>query len=249
MTNERLRNAISARGLTSVKLAERVAVDPKTVERWIATDRIPHRTHRGAVASVVGIDEAYLWPTAAGAGQRSVDDNELITMYPTRGAVPSGLWLELVKQATTSIDTLMFAGLFLTDGGPEMSDALARKARNGVLVRVLLGDPDSQAVSLRGQEEGIGSDLAARIRIRERYLCEVARTDGVQLRWHDTTLYNSIYRCDENMLVNTHVYGAPASQNPVLHLRRTPTGKVFENYMTSFDRVWESSISTRGESW
>src|SRR6188472_445146 len=84
MTNERLRNAISARGLTSVKLAERVAVDPKTVERWIATDRIPHRTHRGAVASVVGIDEAYLWPTAAGAGQRSVDDNELISMYPTR---------------------------------------------------------------------------------------------------------------------------------------------------------------------
>src|SRR6476661_4699912 len=62
MTNERLRDAISAHGLTSVKLAERVAVDPKTVERWITTDRVPHRNHRGAVASLVGIEETYLWP-------------------------------------------------------------------------------------------------------------------------------------------------------------------------------------------
>jgi len=142
MTNERLRDAISAHGLTSVKLAERVAVDPKTVERWIATDRVPHRTHRGAVASVVGIDESYLWPSIAPSGRvKNADDSELVTLYGTRGSVPGGLWLMLVNQARTSIDTLMFAGLFLTDAGPEISEALARQARSGVRVRIMLGDP------------------------------------------------------------------------------------------------------------
>lgn len=242
MTNERLRDAISAQGLTSVKLAERVAVDPKTVERWIATDRVPHRTHRGAVASVVGTDESYLWPSVARAGRVSTADGvELVTLYPTRGSVPGGLWLALVNHATTSIDTLMFAGLFLTDAGPEMSDALVRQARSGVRVRIMLGDPDSEAVAIRGCEEGIGDGLAARIRIRERYLQDVALTDGVELRWHATTLYNSIYRCDDTMLVNAHVYGAPASQNPVLHLRRSPTGRVFDHYFASFERVWATA--------
>ena len=127
MTNERLRDAISAHGLTSVKLAERVAVDPKTVERWITTDRVPHRNHRGAVASIIGIDESYLWPSVTQAGRASnSEDAELVTMYPTRGSVPGGLWLALVNQATTSIDTLMFAGVkghrFLPTGGHETAD-------------------------------------------------------------------------------------------------------------------------------
>ena len=69
MPNLRLRDAITARGLTCPVVAERVAVDPKTVERWIATDRVPHRTHRGAVASLVGLDESYLWPTLSDAGR------------------------------------------------------------------------------------------------------------------------------------------------------------------------------------
>ena len=93
------------------RLAERVAVDPKTVERWITTDRVPHRNHRGAVASVIGIDESYLWPSVAQAGRvKNVDESELVTMYPTRGSGPSGLWLALVNQPTASIDTLMCPG-------------------------------------------------------------------------------------------------------------------------------------------
>src|SRR5664280_2474665 len=67
MPNERLRDALMSRGLTCAVIAERVEVDPKTVERWIASDRVPRRTHRCAVASLVGIDEGYLWPTALNA--------------------------------------------------------------------------------------------------------------------------------------------------------------------------------------
>jgi hypothetical protein len=61
---------------------------------------------------------------------------------------------------------------------------------------------------------------------------------GVELRLHDTTLYASIYRSDETLLANVHAFGAPAAQNPVLHLRRVPGGRVVDHYLTSFDRVW-----------
>ena len=241
MPNERLRDALTARGLTCAVIAERVEVDQKTVERWIASDRVPRRTHRRAVASLVGIDESYLWPTALNGSRLSPGlDAELVRLYPTRGAVPRELWLALINEASTSIDALMFAGLFLTDTGPELGEALARQARAGVRIRLLLGDPDSETVAIRGREEGIGDGLAARIRISGKYLHDAALRDGVELRWHATTLYNSIYRCDDNMLVNAHVYGAPASQNPVLHLRRVPTGRVFDHYLASFDRVWET---------
>ena len=43
MPNERLRDALTARGLTCAVIAERVEVDQKTVERWIASDRVSRR--------------------------------------------------------------------------------------------------------------------------------------------------------------------------------------------------------------
>jgi hypothetical protein len=64
---------------------------------------------------------------------------------------------------------------------------------------------------------------------------------GVELRFHATTLYNSIYRFDDDMLVNAHVYGAPAAHSPVLHLRRLPGGRLVDHYQASFERVWEQA--------
>ncbi|MEU1543486.1 hypothetical protein ABZ461_36365 [Actinacidiphila glaucinigra] len=106
-------------------------------------------------------------------------------------------------------------------------------------MRILLGDPDSEAVRQRGDEEGIGGDLAARARITRRYLEPTMTTPGVEVRSHDTILYNSIYRFDDDVLVNPHVLGAPAGQNPVLHFRYLPGARTFRHYMRSFDYAWE----------
>jgi hypothetical protein len=46
---------------------------------------------------------------------------------------------------------------------------------------------------------------------------------------------------DDDMLVNAHVYGAPAAHSPVLHLRRLPGGRLFDHYQASFERVWEQA--------
>ncbi|WP_156724719.1 XRE family transcriptional regulator [Streptomyces apocyni] len=238
MTNERLRAAISAKSETVQSLARHVGVDPKSVERWISANRTPHRGHRWKAASVLGVDEVYLWPSVEKRAE-TASTSELITYYPHRGAVPASLWSSLIERATDHVEILVYAGLFLFDGHPDLPDQLAQKAKAGGQVRVLLGDPDSAMVRQRGKEEGIGDDLAARARITRRYLEPATATPGVEFRLHDTILYNSIYRFDDDVLVNPHVLGAPAGQNPVLHFRYIPGGRTFRHYMRSFDYAWE----------
>jgi hypothetical protein len=64
---------------------------------------------------------------------------------------------------------------------------------------------------------------------------------GVEVRLHDTTLYNSIFRFDDDLLVNMHAYGAVAAKSPVMHLRRIAGGRLFPHYMASFERVWDEA--------
>jgi hypothetical protein len=223
-------------------VAAQVGVDPKTVERWIILGRVPHRSHRWATASLLGTDEAYLWPEVMDDTRTQLASAaELVTFYPNRGAVPGGLWHSLIDGATDHVDILVFSGLFLPDGYPEVARVLAAKAEHGAKVRLAFGDPDSEAVRLRGDEERIGDGLAARIRLSLVYLHDAVRAPGVEARFHATTLYNSTYRFDDDMLVNAHVYGAPAAHSPVLHLRRLPGGRLFDHYQASFERVWEQA--------
>ncbi len=242
MANERLRASISANAATIQSVALQVGVDPKTVERWITTDRTPHRTHRWKTATLLGVDEVYLWPSIARQAE-TASASELVTYYPHRGVVPVDLWSSLIDNAVSHVEVLVYAGLFLFDGHPELAERLSRKARSGAQVRILLGDPASDVLRQRGEEEGIGADLAARARMTRRYLEPAMVTPGVEVRLHETILYNSLYRFDEDVLVNPHVLGAPAGQNPVLHFRYIPGGRSFRHYMKSFDYAWERSTS------
>ncbi len=54
-------------------------------------------------------------------------------------------------------------------------------------------------------------------------------------------LYNSIYRFDDEMIVNPHVYGKMASHAPALHLRRLSAGTLFTTYQDSFNAVWAAA--------
>jgi transcriptional regulator with XRE-family HTH domain len=240
--NERLRNSIAAAGLTLNSVAQDVGVDPKTVARWITQDRIPHARHRRAAAALLGAEETYLWPAlVTDKVAQSAAAAELVTLYPYRGAVPGVLWMLLAEAAQHSIDVLAFAGLFLWDGHPDLPALLAAKAKAGTRVRVALGDPYSHALRLRGEEEGIDDALTARVRMSLIYLRQAMETPGVEVRLHGTTLYNSIYRFDDQVLVNSHAYGAAAAQSPVLHIRYLQGGRLFTHYEASFERVWNKA--------
>ncbi|MBF6471658.1 helix-turn-helix transcriptional regulator [Nocardia abscessus] len=69
--NTTLREAILLAGLTPAKLAERVQVDPKTVERWVVQGRRPHPVTRYAVAAQLGKSVADLWPDETASARPS----------------------------------------------------------------------------------------------------------------------------------------------------------------------------------
>jgi lambda repressor-like predicted transcriptional regulator len=242
MTNERLRTALVKAGATPQTLSEHLGVDPKTIERWISKDRVPHRRHRLAAAAHLGVDDVFLWPsTERDPRNQSATRAEFTDLYPNRGAVPTSLWEELIDSATEAIDLLAFAASFLHDSVPNFDQRLIDKARSGVPVRLLFGDPDSAAVRLRGEEERIGDLLSARCRLTWNYYTDALEAPGIEARAHGCTLYASIFRFDDRLLVNPHMYGSPASHSPVHVITRVAGGRLFSNYMTSYERTWSQA--------
>ena len=65
--------------------------------------------------------------------------------------------------------------------------------------------------------------------------------ENIEIRLHRTVLYNSVYRADDQLLVNQHTYGFPAAQAPVFCLSNTGSGDMTALYLESFERVWASS--------
>ena len=241
MSNERLRQAILDAGLSLDDLAAEICMDPKTVERWITRARIPHPGNRAKAARTLGLDESVLWPQLDDARARAVVGSEVVRVYPDRGAVPAGSWYEFISSAREQVDILVYAGLFLLDGRADLPKLLRERAEEGLAIRVLLGDPDSEAVARRGAEEGVGDAMVARIQLSMTYMEPAFDVPGVEVRLHETTLYNSIFRFDDDLLVNMHAYGAVAAKSPVMHVRRIAGGRLFPHYMTSFERVWEEA--------
>ena len=242
MANERLRSALSSVGMTISDLSEQIGVDPKTVERWVLTGRLPHRTNRQAVSAALRREEGFLWPEAISESRsRSASQAEFVELHPNRGAVPSTTWRTMLEGAKESVDLLAFAASFLHDSIVDFDDVLIEKARSGVRVRLLFGDPVGNAVRIRGAEEGIGDSLASRCTLTWRYLRPCLTVPGVEARAHDSTLYTSIFRFDDDVYANTHTYGAPANHSPMLHLHRIAGGRLFPHFMDAFERVWEGS--------
>lgn len=241
MRNERLRAALLEKGLTPEALAPVLQVDAKTIERWITKGRLPYRRHRYALAAHLGIDENYLWPGALPPEQAiGASESELVTVFPHRWTVPNDMWRRIFETAEEEIGVLVYSGLFISEDAGVLR-VFREKVEEGVQIRILLGDPDSAHVAQRGKDEGIDEAQALKIKNALVLYKSLRNVDGIEFRLHNTILYNSIYRADDQLLVNTHIYGFPAAQAPVLHLRRVAGGSMVANYLDSFERVWDGA--------
>ncbi|WP_310719138.1 helix-turn-helix domain-containing protein [Streptomyces lydicus] len=242
MANERLRGAIVERGLTFEEVAERLGVASKTVERWVSnSDRKPYRRFQYALASLLRYEVSYLWPDERTMAEVTASGGaELVKLYPHRSAVPQSLWPQLYANSQNHFDVLVYSGFWLTED-PVFLRLVKEKSAAGVPVRFMLGDPNSPEVATRGADEGIGGAMASKIRNALMNYSSLFGLPGVEFRLHSTTLYNSIYRTDNELLANGHVYGVGAYLAPVLHLQRVPGGELFDTYAESVERVWESA--------
>ncbi len=246
--NTQLRTALQERGLTSEDLAAVLQVDAKTIERWISTGRTPYPRHQQALARHLGLTAADLWPEAVRSteppdspGPEADGNSEVVQVYPHRWLVPGSLWRDLFESAGEEIGILVYSGLFLSEDSG-IHRILLAKADRRVRVRILLGNPDGESVALRGADEGVGDAMAAKIRNALVMYAPLRGTSGIEFRLHDTTLYNSIYRADSQLLVNTHLYGFTAAQSPVLHLHGAADGSMVTTYLDSFERVWATAV-------
>ncbi|WP_371782855.1 XRE family transcriptional regulator [Streptosporangium subroseum] len=236
--NENLRHALIRARLQPLDVAAHLTVDPKTVSRWIS-GRVPHPRHRLAVADLLHVDEEDLWPEG-GRSRRGLS-GEIKAVYPHRWAVPADTWRAFFDSATHEIGILVYSGLFLAEDAGLLR-ILTGRAQAGARVRILLGHPESPHVTARGIEEGIGGDvMAARVRNALTLYRPLQNTDGVEIRLHHTVLYNSIYRADDDLMVNLHAYGTRAPEAPVIYLTRSEAGSTATTYLNSFERVWDSA--------
>ncbi|WP_431681210.1 XRE family transcriptional regulator [Kitasatospora sp. KL5] len=237
--NERLHSVLAQRGIEPESLAEACDVDPKTVARWLG-GRVPHPRHRFRAAQFLRVEETFLWPdtpTRTGRPGNGLG-TELVGTYQNRASVPRDTWLTLLQEAQKQIDILVFSGTFFAQSNPHVARMLAERAADGVQVRLCFGDPSGRAAAIRGREEGIGDTLAAKIRASLTYYRPLLPKGDCEIRLHDTTLYNSLFRYDNDLLVNPHVFGQPASANPLLHLKRVDATGWFDNYAQSYETVW-----------
>ena len=227
MANDRLRDALMAARVTHEDLAADLGVNTKTVERWITQDRTPYPQFRHRISVLVQKDESWLWPDGYSRKRRSeisrVGDRPRST--PTGPTCPDELWARLFENAIDNIGILVYSGFFLAEQHSRKIELLKKKADDGASIRILLGDPDCPQVALRGRRK----TSATRSPRRSATCCSPTTgpspaIPGINIKLHATTLYNSIYWFDDDMLVNTHAYGVPAHFAPVLHLRHLSSG-------------------------
>jgi hypothetical protein len=174
--------------------------------------------------------------------------DQVVAFYPHRADTPKQLWMDLLVSAQEEINLFANASLFLPEENPEAIETLKKKAAGGVQIRILLGDPAHPAMELRGREERLFEAIPGRIRMALAYYRPLVDIEGIEFRLHGTSLYNSIFRYDDQMLVNQHIYGTYGYIAPILHLRKVAGGDLFETYMKSFELVWhEESYSIHAE--
>jgi DNA-binding transcriptional regulator YdaS (Cro superfamily) len=146
MANDRLRQALQNTGVQPDQLADLVAVDERTVRRWL-TGVTPYARHRGQIARALDTTEHDLWPEIP----RPVVSDSLAAY--THADDPDAPTTEmLIGVATDRIELLdnTLDGLLETPGLPEL---LLAKASQGCRIRILVSSPDRSLGPLLGSQQ------------------------------------------------------------------------------------------------
>lgn len=239
MENKRLLQAMMAAHVGIEEITAVTNVDPKTVQRWLK-GRVPHARHRWKVAELLKERDDYLWPPE-NVETSTVHTSEILAAYAHRSDVPPSAWWHLFQQAQQQIDLLGYAMQFLPEQHAHFIDLLKEKAAKGCKIRVTLADPTCYAVQLRDEEEQLGGTLPARIQATLHHFRSFRHCNGIEIRYHSTNLYNSIFRSDNTMFVTPHLYGLHGSKAPLLYLRSLNSDGLFANFAAHFEAVWATA--------
>ncbi|HUT98385.1 MAG TPA: hypothetical protein VM054_04835 [bacterium] len=176
---------------------------------------------------------------------RSSQKTGLIAIWNERDNDESNLlWKTMFKNANSQIDLMAYAMHHLSFQ-PWFIEILNEKIAKMVQIRILLGNPiviedEFDFIKSRNNEEGKVGSIKERIvtMLEQLEPLYVPRNNKFYVKLHNTTLYNSIYRFDDNMLITPHLYGMVGSSAPLLHIIKNNENSLFEKYTKCFEAVW-----------
>lgn len=232
---------MAAAGMSAADLAGAVEVDPKSVERWVRQGVVPRRTGmKLKVARVLGVGEVDIWPAPADTTLVEPGDatEELVCAWSHRADVPKARWWGLFSRAQHQIDLLGYAMQFLPEDHARFDRLLLDKASSGCSVRIALAHPESRYVLERDAEERLGGTFPDRIRSTLDHFKPLFGVAGIEIRHHETPMYNSLFRADDEMFVTPHLYALKGYRAPIFLLRRAMDDGIFDNFMEHFERIW-----------
>lgn len=236
-----LLRALTAAGIDHDRIAQALDVHPSTVDKWTSGRNRPRPAHRVALADLVGLDVAELFPPDD--LDASGDAVEIVDAWATMAEVPAEDWADLIRPTTTAVDVLALEVGHVADADPTWWRRVAALGALGATVRVCLGDPQGPTVDQRAADEGIApAELAARIEAGLGAVrAHLSDAPGVEVRRHDGPLYASWFRADDRALVTPQLWGAPESMAPTLALRRLSDHGLWSSWAASFERVWAAA--------
>ncbi|MEU3568653.1 DUF5919 domain-containing protein [Kitasatospora sp. NPDC036755] len=248
--NIALRQGMADAKLTPRQLATRVGVTPKTVERWLSNAAlVPHQKNRNDVCAALGVDEQMIWPNAVRANLKTGHDREVFAAYPYRSTCPTSVWASLIGDAVDDIFLAGYTNYFVWLEQPALHLTLMRKAESGCRVRFLLGDPASETTRQRERIEGVALTVSTRIRITLEHLEKLSGVEGVEARFSSPDdgpnhVGLSVFRFDQDALVTPHLARVVGHDSPMMHLRRSQDGGMFDRFVEHAEELWDRGSPT-----
>lgn len=224
MAHDNLKNALRQAGLTPEEFAEIVRVDPKTVQRWLAGTTTPYPRHRATIARALDLTQHQLWPDqtpAATPGSSPATSD-------AAGIEVTGTWandtddnapdpIAFITQSCSAIDVLDNGrGIRFTH---ELANALAEQAVLGREVRLLTYLPTPRLERLISHEQ-------------------------IEIRVIDAAPDHSLLHADDQILLTVNLAAEGDQPPPLLQLRRTADGGLFDRLADNFDTLWSEADET-----
>ena len=166
---------------------------------------------------------------------------EIQNAWPTRSAMPSTDWAELVGGASRELTFAGYTSYFVWLTIPNLRDVLHTKARAGAKIRFLLGDPDSEITRTREAVESVPLTVSSRIAISINELAPLRDIPGVEVRYSDRHISLSVWTFDDEMIVSTHVAASVGHDSPTYRLRRSGDGGLYKAYSDHVAALWDTA--------
>ncbi|WP_276970226.1 hypothetical protein [Ferrimicrobium acidiphilum] len=237
MTNELLKKAVADKYSTHKEFANKVRVDVKTVRTWF-DGTIPRPAMRDSAAQLLGYSVEELWPELANGPQKV--KAEILDIWQHRCDAPNELWDSLLQRATQRVYLLGYAIQFLHENHAHFCNTLISKATDGVDVKIVLADPNCEALSQRDREEGLVGGLVQRVKTSLIYFGSLTGVDSVALRLQSIPMYSSIFIFDDDALWTPHRHTKPGRLAPLFHVKNQELG-LFNNLVEDFQQIFDDS--------